>query len=153
MLEKIIDPKMGPIRAKNGPKWGFGHFLGKYAFVFGDFAYYDCGLWYLVASGGQRADKKIVGPKMGPIRAKKGPKWGFRPFSCSKFIRSCRFCILWSRITISSIWWGVKVLKIISLALKWAHFSPNWALKWVFGKYLNFGSFDMFDIVYSDYFQ
>ena len=32
---------------------------------------------------------------MGPISAKKRPKWGFRPFSCSKFIRSCRFCILW----------------------------------------------------------
>ena len=31
-------------------------------------------------------------------------------------------------------------------------FSPDWALKWVFGKDLNFGSFDMFDIAYSDYF-
>ena len=31
------------------------------------------------------ADKKIGGPKMGPIRAKKGPIWCFRPFSCSKY--------------------------------------------------------------------
>ena len=29
-------------------------------------------LWYLVVSGGQSAEKKFVGPKMGQIRAKKG---------------------------------------------------------------------------------
>ena len=36
---------------------------------------------------------------------------------------------------------------------KMGPFGPNWALKWVFGNYLNFGSFDMFKIAYSDYFR
>ena len=38
-------------------------------------------------------------------------------------------------------------------ALKWAHFGPDWALKWVFGNYLNVGSFGMFNIAYCDYFE
>ena len=95
--------------AQLGPKRGqnevLGHFLAQNALVFADSVYYDWELWYLVASGGQSAEKFFVGPKMGSIGAKRGPKWGFRPFSCSKLIRSCRFCILWLRITISSIWW------------------------------------------------
>ena len=32
---------MGPNRAKMGQNEVLGHFLGKYAFLFGDFAYYD----------------------------------------------------------------------------------------------------------------
>ena len=47
----------------------------------------------------------------------------------------------------------VKVLNFCLLALKWAHFGPYSALKWVFGDYFNFGSFYVFNIVYSDYFR
>ena len=44
-------------------------------------------------------EKKIIWPKNGPFRARKGPNWGFRSFSCSKFIRFCRCCIL--------VWYGM----------------------------------------------
>ena len=37
--KKFAGPKMGPIKAKKGPKKG-GHFLGKSALVVADFAYY-----------------------------------------------------------------------------------------------------------------
>ena len=47
----------------------------------------------------------------------------------------------------------VEVLEIILLALKWAHLGTFWALKWVLGNYFNFGSFDMFNIAYYDYFE
>ena len=77
---------MGHLGPKRGQNEVLGLFLAQNALVFADSVYYDRELWYLVASGGQRAAKKIVGPKMGPIRAKKGPKWGFRPFSCSECI-------------------------------------------------------------------
>ena len=64
--------------AQLGPKRGqnevLGHFHVQNALVLADFAYYDSELWYLVASAGQSAEKKFVGPKMGSIRAKKGPK-------------------------------------------------------------------------------
>ena len=33
------------------------------------------------------------------------------------------------------------------------HLGPNWAQKWVFGWYLEFGSFDSSDIAYFDWFQ
>ena len=47
----------------------------------------------------------------------------------------------------------VRVLQQFSLALKWAHSGPNWALKWVFANYFNFGSFDTFNIAYSVYYE
>ena len=45
----------------------------------------------------------------------------------------------------------LNVLKENLLALKWAHFGPNWALKRVLVNYLNFGFFNMLNIAYSDY--
>ena len=47
----------------------------------------------------------------------------------------------------------VRALQQFSLALKWAHSGPNWALKWVFANYFNFGSFDTFNIAYSVYYE
>ena len=65
---------MGHLGPKRGQNEVLGHFLAQNALVFADSVFYDCELWYLVASSGQSAEKKFVGPKMGPIRAKKGPK-------------------------------------------------------------------------------
>ena len=65
---------MGHLGPKRGQNEVLGHFLAQNASVFADFAYFDWELWYLVASGGQSAEKKFVGPKMGPIGAKKWPK-------------------------------------------------------------------------------
>ena len=65
---------MGHLGPKRGQNEVLGHFLGQNALVFADSVYYDWELWYLVASGGQSAEKYFAGPKMGPIRAKKGPK-------------------------------------------------------------------------------
>ena len=47
----------------------------------------------------------------------------------------------------------VLALKMFLLALKRAHFGPNWALKWGFGNYINFGSLDVFNIAYVGYFR
>ena len=65
---------LGPKRGQNGV---LGHFLVQNALVFADFAYYDSELWYPVDSGGQSAEWFFVGPKMGPIRAKKRAKMRF----------------------------------------------------------------------------
>ena len=85
---------MGQLGPKRGQNEVLGYFLVQNALVFADFVHYDGELWYLVASGGQSAEKNFVGPKMGPIRAEKGPKLGFRPFSCSECISFCQLCIL-----------------------------------------------------------
>ena len=55
-------------------------------------------------------------------------------------------------------WWslvpdGCQSAEKKLLALKWAHFGLNWALKWVLGNYLNFGLYKMFNIAYSDSFE
>ena len=63
---------MGHLGPKRGQNEVLGHFLGQNALVFADSVYYDRELWYLVPSGGQSAEKNFVGPKMGPIRARKG---------------------------------------------------------------------------------
>ena len=109
--KKLLALKWAQLGPKRGQNEVLGHFLCQNALVFADSVYYDQELWYLVASGGQSAEKIFFGPKMGPIRAKKGPKWCFRPFSCSKFIPCCWFCILWLRVTISRIWWQSKCWK------------------------------------------
>ena len=70
--------QLGPKRAQNEV---LGHFLIQNALVFANFAYYDWELWYVIGSGGLSAENIFVGLKMGPIRAKKGPKLGFRPRS------------------------------------------------------------------------
>ena len=41
VLKKIVGPKMGPIRAKKGPKGGLRLFYVQNASVFPDFSYYD----------------------------------------------------------------------------------------------------------------
>ena len=64
---------MGHLGPKRGQNEVLGHFLAQNASVFADFAYFDWELWYLVASGGQSAEIIFVGPKVGPIKAKKGP--------------------------------------------------------------------------------
>ena len=62
--------------AQLGPKRGWNEVLGHFhvhnALVFANFTYYDGELWYLVVSGGQSAEWFFVGPKMGPIGAKRG---------------------------------------------------------------------------------
>ena len=63
---------MGQLGPKRGQNEVLGHFLVQNALVFADFVHYDGQLWYLVASGGQSAEKKIVGPKMAPLGPKRG---------------------------------------------------------------------------------
>ena len=72
--KKIFGPEMGQLGLKRGQNEVLGLFYGQSALVFANFAYYDWELWYLVGNGGQSAENFFVGPKMGPIRAKKGLK-------------------------------------------------------------------------------
>ena len=63
---------MGPIRAKRGQNEVLGHLHVQNALVLANFAYYDRELGYLVGIADQCAKWFFVGPKMGPIRAKRG---------------------------------------------------------------------------------
>ena len=65
---------MGQLGPKRGQNEVLGHFHVQNALDFANCAKYDRELRYLVAGGGQSAENFFVGPKMGPIRAKKGPK-------------------------------------------------------------------------------
>ena len=76
IFEKKIKGQLGPKRGQNGV---LGHFLVQNALVFADFVFYDPEV-YLVGSGGQSAEKSFVGPKMGPIRAKRGQNEVFGHF-------------------------------------------------------------------------
>ena len=82
-------------------------------------------LWYLVGSSGQSPEKEIVGPKLGPIRAKKGAKWGFRPFSCSKYALVFANFAYYDR----ELWYLVgsdgQCAKLFLLALKLAQLGPK----------------------------
>ena len=55
--------------------------------------YYDRELQYLVGIGGQSAVCFFVGPKMGSIRVKKGPKV-LGHFHDQNALVFCKFCIL-----------------------------------------------------------
>ena len=64
---------MGQLGPKRGQNEVLGHFLVQIALVFADYVHYDGELWYLVASGGQSAEKNLLALKwaqLGPKRAK-----------------------------------------------------------------------------------
>ena len=63
---------MGHLGLKRGQNEVLGHFLGQNALVFADSVYYDWELWYLVASGGQSAEKIFFGPKWAQLGPKRG---------------------------------------------------------------------------------
>ena len=63
---------MGQLEPKRDQNEVLGHFLGKYAFVFGDFAYYDWEQLCIVSNGCPSAEKKFAGPKMGQLGPKRG---------------------------------------------------------------------------------
>ena len=78
VLKKIFaGPKMGHLGPKRGQNEVLCLFLGYYALVFGDFAYYDSKLLYLVADGDKSAEKEFSGPKSGPIGLNLGLKRSF----------------------------------------------------------------------------
>ena len=62
---------MGHLGPKRGQNEVLGHFLAQNALVFADSVFYDYELWYLVATGGQSAEKLLalkwaqLGPKRG----------------------------------------------------------------------------------------
>ena len=83
-------------------------------------------------------EKKIIWPKNGPIRAKKGPERGFRPFSCSKCISFPRFCWSWLGVMIlNGYLMVVEVLKKNFLALWWAWLGPKRGQNEVLGYFLS----------------
>ena len=88
-------------------------------------------------------------PKNGPFRAKKGPKWGFRPFACSKCISFWRFCILWSIITISRTWYWQKYWKKFA-GPKMGHLGPKRGQNEVLGHYLAQKALVFRDFGYDD---
>ena len=63
---------MGQLGPKRGQNEVLGHFIVQNALVFADSVYYDCELWYLAASGGQRADKKLLALKWAQLGPKRG---------------------------------------------------------------------------------
>ena len=65
----IFGPKMGQLGPRRGQNEVLGHFLVQNALVFADFVHYDGQLRYIVASGGESAEKNLMALKMGPIRA------------------------------------------------------------------------------------
>ena len=60
---------LGPKRGQNEV---LGLFLAHNALVFADSVYYDWELWYLVASGGQSAEKKLLALKWAQLGPKRG---------------------------------------------------------------------------------
>ena len=63
---------MGHLGPKRGQNEVLGHFLAQNALVFADSVFYDCELWYLVASGGQSAEKKLLALKWAQLGPKRG---------------------------------------------------------------------------------
>ena len=63
---------MGHLGPKRGQNEVLGHFLGQNALVFADSVYYDWELWYLVASGGQSAEKNLLALKWAQLGPKRG---------------------------------------------------------------------------------
>ena len=58
---------LGRKRAQNGV---LGHFLVQNALVFADYVHYDGKLWYLIASGGQSAEKILLALKWAQLGRK-----------------------------------------------------------------------------------
>ena len=63
---------MGHLGPKRGQNEVLGHFLAQKALVVADLVFYDCELWYLVASGGQSAEKKLLAQKWAQLEPKRG---------------------------------------------------------------------------------
>ena len=63
---------MGHLGPKRGQNEVLGHFLAQNALVFADSVFYDCELWYLVASGGQSAEKNLLARKWAELGPKRG---------------------------------------------------------------------------------
>ena len=63
---------MGQLGPKRGQNEVLGHFLVQNALVFADYVHYDGELWYLVASGGQSAEKKLLALKWAQLGPKRG---------------------------------------------------------------------------------
>ena len=69
---------MGHLGPKRGQNEVLGHFLAQNALVFADYVFYDCELWYLIASGDQSAEKKLLVLKWAQLGPKRGQNesWG-----------------------------------------------------------------------------
>ena len=91
IFEKKNQPKNGPIRAKWGQNEILGHFRVQNALVFADFVYYHSELWYLVGNSGQSAEKTMIGPKMGPIRTRRGQNEVFGHFHVQNALAFANF--------------------------------------------------------------
>ena len=63
---------MGHLGPKRGQNEVLGHFLAQNALVFADSVFYDCELWYPVASGGQSAEKNLLALKWAQLGPKRG---------------------------------------------------------------------------------
>ena len=63
---------MGHLGPERGWNEVFCHFRVLNASVSADFAYYDWEHQYLVPNGGQKAERKFAGPKMGHLGPKRG---------------------------------------------------------------------------------
>ena len=72
---------MGHLGPKRGQDEVLGHFLGQYALVFAGFAYYGSLVLYLVADGGESAEKEFAGPKIDHLGLNLGLKRCFCQFS------------------------------------------------------------------------
>ena len=91
----LLALKVAQLGRRRGQNEVLDDFRVQNALVFTDSEYHDWKLWCLMPSGDESAPKIFVGPRMGQIRAKKRPKWGFRQFHVLNTLGFCQFCVLW----------------------------------------------------------